>query len=104
MRSVVFQQIQEAVVRANAAKRLMELYRDNLRPQTNTLLRSTVIAYENDRTDLLNLLDSQNTTVDVDFAYFRALADFEIRMAELELAVGAPISRIAQQANAEVAR
>jgi outer membrane protein TolC len=102
VRSVVFQQIQEAVVRANAAKRLLELYRDNLRPQTNTLLRSTVIAYENDRTDLLNLLDSQNTTVDVDFAYFRALADFEIRMAELELAVGAPIARTTQQASAEV--
>jgi len=61
-------------------------------------LRSTVIAYENDRTDVLNLLDSQNTTLDVDYAYFRSLADFEQRMAELELAVGAPISRPSPEA------
>ena len=94
VRLAVFQQIQVAVVRANAAKRLVDLYRDSLRPQSEATLRSTVIAYENDRTDLLNLLDSQNTTLDVDYAYFRSLADFEQRLAELELAVGAPIPRL----------
>jgi len=87
----VFEQIQEALVRANSAKRLVELYRNSLRPQSEATLRSTVIAYENDRTDILNLLDSQNTTLDVDYAYFRALADFDERMAELEWAVGAPV-------------
>jgi outer membrane protein, heavy metal efflux system len=92
-RAAVFQQIREAWVRASAARRLVELYRASLRPQSEATLRSTVIAYENDRTDILNLLDSQNTTLDVDVSYFRALADFEARMAELELAVGAPIPR-----------
>ena len=90
-RLTVFQEIQEALVRANSAKRLVELYQNSLRPQSEATLHSTVIAYENDRTDILNLLDSQNTTLDVDYAYFRALADFEQRMAELELAVGAPL-------------
>jgi outer membrane protein, heavy metal efflux system len=93
MRLVVFRQIQEALVRANSAKRLVDLYQNSLRPQSEATLRSTVIAYESDRTDILNLLDSQNTTLDVDYAYFRALAEFEQRMAELELAVGAPIRR-----------
>ena len=92
-RLTVFQQIQEALVRANSAKRLVDLYQNSLRPQSEATLRSTVIAYESDRTDILNLLDSQNTTLDVDYAYFRALAEFEQRMAELELAVGAPIAR-----------
>lgn len=92
-RVAVSQQIQEALVRVNSAKRLVDLYQKSLRPQTEATLRSTVIAYESDRTDILNLLDSQNTTLDVDYAYFRALADFEQRMAELELAVGAPIPR-----------
>ena len=91
MRLTVFQQIQDALVRANSAKRLVDLYQNSLRPQSEATLRSTVIAYENDRTDILNLLDSQNTTLDVDYAYFRALADFEQRMAELELAAGAPV-------------
>ena len=91
LRLTVFQQIQDALVRANSAKRLVDLYQNSLRPQSEATLRSTVIAYENDRTDILNLLDSQNTTLDVDYAYFRALADLEQRMAELELAVGAPV-------------
>jgi hypothetical protein len=91
MRLTVFQQIQDALVRANSAKRLVDLYQNSLRSQSEATLRSTVIAYENDPTDILNLLDSQNTTLDVDYAYFRAVADLEQRMAELELAVGAPV-------------
>lgn len=90
-RVMVFQQIQDALVRARAAKKLVDFYKETLRPQTEATLRSTVIAYENDRTDILNLLDSQNTTLDVDYSYFRVAAEFEQRMAELELAVGVPV-------------
>jgi outer membrane protein TolC len=102
-RLMVFQQIQNALVRARAAKRLVDLYKETLRPQTEAALQSTVIAYENDRTDILNLLDSQNTSLDVDYSYFRAVAEFEQRMAELELAVGAPI-RATANTSAEVLR
>jgi outer membrane protein, heavy metal efflux system len=104
VRSVVFQQIQEALVRANSAKRLVDFYRAALRPQTEAMLHSTVIAYENDKTDFLNLLDSQNATLDVDFSYFHAVADFEAAMADLELAVGSPIARTGQQPATEVVR
>jgi cobalt-zinc-cadmium efflux system outer membrane protein len=93
VRFAVFRQIQEALIRAASAKRLVDLYQKSLRPQSEATLHSAVIAYENDRTDILNLLDSQNTTLDVDYAYFRALAEFEQHMAELEFAVGAPIPR-----------
>jgi outer membrane protein TolC len=102
-RLMVFQQIQDAVVRARAAKKLVDLYKEILRPQTEAALQSTVIAYENDRTDILNLLDSQNTSLDVDYSYFRAVAEFEQRMAELELAVGTPV-RPTESAAAEVSR
>jgi hypothetical protein len=90
-------------VRARAAKKLVDLYKGTLRPQTEAALRSTVVAYENDRTDILNLLDSQNTSLDVDYSYFRAAAEFEQRMAELELAVGAPL-RTTANVSAEVLR
>jgi cobalt-zinc-cadmium efflux system outer membrane protein len=103
MQVMVMRQIQEALIRAGAAKRLADLYAGTLRPQAETTLRSTVIAYENDHTDFLNLLDSQNTTLEVEYSYFHALADFEARMAELELAVGTAIPRPAG-ATAEVTR
>ena len=102
MRLAVFQQIQEALVRVNAAKRLVDLYHNTLRPQADLTLQSTTLAYENNRTDLLTLLDSQNMTLDVDYSYFRALSDFEQRMAELELAAGAPIERTAIRSTAAV--
>lgn len=92
-RSVIFQQIQEALVRAQAAQEVADLYRNVLRPQTQATLRSTVIAYENNRTDFLNLLDSQNAMLEVETSYVNAASEFESRLADLELAIGAPIVR-----------
>ena len=92
-RSVVFQEIQEALVRTRSAKRLVDLYRDTLRPQAEASLKSAVTAYQADRTDFLNLLDSQNTTLDVELAYFRFASELESNLADLERATGAPLNR-----------
>jgi outer membrane protein, heavy metal efflux system len=102
MRNAAFGQIQEALVQVRSAKRFADLYKSLLQPQATATLRSTVIAYENDRTDFLNLLDSQMTVVDMDLAYFQAIADFETRFADLELAVGTPINREGQEISSEV--
>jgi outer membrane protein TolC len=104
LRNAAFGQIQEALAQVKAAKRLADVYHNALQPQAEATLRSTVIAYENDRTDLLNLLDSQTSVVDIDLAYFQALADFEIQFAELELAVGEPINRIDSPITLEVTK
>ncbi len=104
LRNAAFGQIQEALAQVEAAKRLVDVYQGALQPQAEATLQSTVIAYENDHTDFLNLLDSQNTIIDIDLAYFQSLADFETRFADLEFAVGAPIDRSAQPATPEVAQ
>src|ERR1022692_111925 len=92
-RALVFLQIQEALVKARTAYRNASLYRDTLKPQAETTLKATVTAYKNDRTDFLNLLDSQNMTLEVESSYFKNAAEFESRLADLERAAGAPISR-----------
>jgi len=97
MRNAAFGQIQEALVQAKAAQRLATIYRQSLRPQAEATLHSTVLAYENDRTEFLDLLDSQMTVIDLDLAYFQALADFETKVADLELAVGAPIDQVQRE-------
>ena len=104
LRNAAFGQIQETLVQVRSAKRFADLYKGLLQPQATATLRSTVIAYENDRTDFLNLLDSQMTVVDIDLAYFQAMADFETRFADLELAVGAPIDRTEQPNKPEVTK
>ena len=104
LRNSAFGQIQEALAQVRSAKRLADLYKNLLQPRAEATLCSTVIAYENDRTDFLNLLDSQMTVVDIDLAYFQAMADFETRFADLEFAVGAPIDRTAQPNTSEVTK
>ena len=83
-----FGQIQESLVEAEAAQKRAHLYHDQLRPQAEATLQSSVIAYENDKTELLDLLDSQMSVVDIDLAWLAAVADFDARLADLELATG----------------
>lgn len=104
LESAAFDQIQEAMAQAKASKRLADVYGNSLKKQSEATLRSTVIAYENNHTDFLNLLDSQNAVIDIDLAYYQALADFETRFADLELAVGAPIDRNPTQKAPEVTK
>ena len=91
MRNAAFGQIQEALVEAEAAQTLAHMYHDQLRPQAETTLQSSVIAYENDKTELLDLLDSQMAVVNIDLAWLQAVGDFDARLADLELATGTPI-------------
>jgi outer membrane protein TolC len=92
-RAAVFAEIQETLVRARVAQRLAGLYGDTLRPQAQAVLHATVAAYQADRTDFLNLLDSQNTILDVELNYIRAVSELETRLADLERAIGAPLPR-----------
>jgi outer membrane protein, heavy metal efflux system len=98
-RALVFEEIQEALIRAQSAKRLVDLYNQTLRPQAQASLKSTVAAYQADRTDFLNLLDSQNTTLEVELDYYHAASELESQIADLERAVGTPLMRDAHESN-----
>lgn len=91
LRNAAFGQIQEALAEAQAAQRFAALYQQALRPQAEATLHAAVIAYENNQTDFLNLLDSQMAVINIDLDGLQALAGFNTRMADLELAVGATI-------------
>ena len=92
-RNMAFGQIQEALVEAEAAQKMAHLYHDQLRPQAEATLQSSVIAYQNDKTDLLDLLDSQMAVVDIDLAWIQAVGDFDSRLADLELAAGVSLQQ-----------
>ena len=89
--NVAFLEIQRALIQASAAERSLKLYRDTLRPQAEAALKSAVAAYQQDRTDFLNLVDSQNMLLEVESSYFKAASSFDARIAELERAIGAPL-------------
>ncbi len=85
-------EIQEALVEAKAAQRLVHLYHDDLRPQAESTLQASLIAYANNKADFLELLDSQMTLIDIDLKWLQSSEEFSKRLADLELAVGAPIA------------
>ena len=86
-------QIAEGLVEARAAQKLAILYQKQLRPQAEATLQSSVIAYENNKTGFLDLLDSQMRVIDLDLAWAQAIGDFDARLANLEMATGAPVDR-----------
>jgi len=92
-RAAIFEEIQQALVRARVAHRLVGLYRDTLRPQAQAVPKATAAAYQADRADYLNLLVSQNSTLDVELNYIRAVSELETRLADLARAVGTPLPR-----------
>ncbi len=98
LRTEAFGQIKEFLEEAAAAQKFAALYQKSLRPEAEATLHAAVIAYENNQADFLNLLDSQMQVIDIDLAWLQARADFNTRMADLELAVGAPIDRTAPSA------
>jgi outer membrane protein, heavy metal efflux system len=92
MQNAALGQIREALVQAQSAQRLAHMYHDDLRPQAQATLEASVVAYENDKTEFLDLLDSQMNVVDIDLAWVQAVADFDARLADLELATGTPLA------------
>ena len=89
--NAAFLEIQQALIRAREAERSLKLYSDTLRPQAEAALKSASAAYEHDRTDFLNLIASQNVLLDVETSYYKAAANFDQRIAELERAIGASL-------------
>jgi outer membrane protein TolC len=96
-RVIIFGEIQQALVKAAAAAKLVRLYGGTLVPQTQSAFRASIAAYQNDRTDLLNLLESQNMILDARTAAYRAQADYDNAKAELERAVGADVTAEVKQ-------
>lgn len=94
MRNSARGQIQEALAEAQSAQRLARVYQDSLRKESEETLHAAVIAYENDQTSFLDLLDSQMTVVDVDLAWIDSLGEYNTRLANLEMATGAPIEQM----------
>ncbi len=100
MRNEAFGQVDEALAEARSAQRLARMYHDSLEPRAESTLHAAIIAYENNQTDLLDLLDSQMAVIDVNLAWLQSMGEFAARMADLELAAGAPVDVTAQQSKA----
>ncbi len=82
--------------KVQTAERLVKLYRDSIIPQAEQSLKAAEIGYRAGQVDFLNLIDSQRVLLDFNLAFYRAVADFGINIAELERVVGVELSKKTQ--------
>jgi len=86
--AAIHRDIRESLIRAEAALKIVDLYRDTLRPDAANVSKAATVAYQSEQSSLLNVLDTQNLSIDVEFALFDALANYEQSIADLESAIG----------------
>ena len=84
--------VQEAYVRVKAAEERASLLRTTIVPQSRQTLDVSRVGYQTDRVDLLALLDNERVLLAAQLDYYRALAEFDQALADLERAVGTDIS------------
>lgn len=89
--SAVFLEIRQAQIAVQSAQRRVKLYRDTLLPQAEAAFKASTAAYQNNRGEFMNLIDSQNLLLDIRTAYYKALSAADSGSAQLELAIGAPL-------------
>ena len=86
-------EIKNAYYKFTSAKQIVELYENALIPQAEIAFRSDQAGYEAGRTDVLNLIDSEEVYLNSQMAYYNALSDALKSFAALERIVGRDINR-----------
>lgn len=93
MENLTLFEVKDFHFKVQTSERLVKLYRDNIIPQAEQSLNAAEIGYQSGKVDFLNLIDSQRVLLDFNLAYYRAVADFGINIAQLERVVGIELAR-----------
>jgi len=76
------------------AQETIDLYENALIPQAEQSLKSAEAGYVAGKVSFLDLLDAERVLLKIHFGYWRAIADYAQRLADLERAVGVDLSEI----------
>jgi outer membrane protein TolC len=90
-RAAISREISQALIRAQSALKIVELYRTTLQPDLQNLSKAATVSYQTNQSGLLSILETQSLSIDAEYALFEALSDYEQSLADLERAVGAPL-------------
>jgi cobalt-zinc-cadmium efflux system outer membrane protein len=90
----VLDQVQRQYERVLVAARTEEIYRGTLIPQTTERIAAARAGYQTGVVDFLTLIDSLRSLEEVSLERDRALRDYQQGLADLERAVGQPLSNL----------
>ena len=91
-RNAIRSTIADLMSQLERRRKLAELYKGGIIPQAEQSLESAVIAYRVNKVDFLTLLDSRLTLFNYERDYYDSLADYQIRLAQLEATVGTDLA------------
>lgn len=80
--------ISDLLAQLKRRRKLVELYRTGIIPQAEQSLESATIGYRVNKTDFLTLLDSRVTLFNYERELYDSLADYQIKLAQLEAVIG----------------
>ncbi|ABQ24303.1 TolC family protein [Geotalea uraniireducens] len=83
--------ISDLMAQLEKRRKLIELYKTGLLPQAAQSLESATISYRVNKVDFLTLLDSRVTLFNYEREYYDSLADYQMKLAQLEALVGKEI-------------
>jgi outer membrane protein TolC len=89
--------IHQSLARYQQAGKLAKLYQTGIIPQANQTFQATLSAYQVDKVDFLDLLDSLMTLYQYEIDYIKALSDQHRSLAELEAAAGLDIDKLPER-------
>jgi outer membrane protein TolC len=88
--SVLFE-VNDGYARAVANKKLIELYETAFIPQAQEAVNVAMKGYESEKSDFLNVLDSQRMLINFKLEHYKAILDLRIALADLERSIGADL-------------
>lgn len=91
IRNQVLEEVKTAFEELLEAQRSATLYRDTILLQAQQTYELANKGYENDRVDLLSVIDAQTSLEDVQLEYYRSVIDSHKALARLRQAVGGEI-------------
>jgi len=92
LRNQIMFEVKDFLAKIEAAEKMITLYKTTVLPQAQQTLESARIGYQAGKAEFLTLLDAERAVKDFQLAYYRALAESEQRIADLERAVGTDLS------------
>jgi outer membrane protein TolC len=88
-------EVQSGYDRANQGRQVVRLYEEKILPAARRSLESAQVNYTTGTLDFLRLLDAERQLNTQQEMYYRAIADYHRRLAELDRAVGGSLSEAA---------
>ena len=96
LRNSIDASISDLVAQADRRRKLVDLYKTGIIPQAEQSLESAVIGYRVNKVDFLTLLDNRVTLFNYERELYDSLADYQMKLAQLEATVGTELTTTAQ--------